>query len=418
MNKIKCDIVFYMENVSNIKRETVNGLKNINYAGLFARFVAFIVDLAIASMLFFGGLIFNQNVICNNLNSVKEARSVYTKYQLESGLILLGEDNKTLTPPTYATYDGYLNCYLSYYQDFLTSDKIPASDRVSYSEDNTVNYWFNVHILGLSDTKGIYTDLDKLDVLIKEKGPELFAYKVDASNNPLVDQIALPKCQNNDPTSVIDEENQKALTKYFYISDAENVNNESCVYHVVLMDLAKRPFLNAAFSQFYLHFYTIPIISNLILSATVFFFIIPLIAKNGETLGKRMFHLCLANKLGYRYRRIQLIPRFLFPLVVVAVLYFILGINIYFLGAVTLFALASYCLSIFTKKHTSIHDYIAGTIVVDKTHSEIFLDAVEEDKFRHRVEGVESIVSEEETPRPETVLYQNENYGKNSNKEG
>ena len=131
-----------------------------------------------------------------------------------------------------------------------------------------------------------------------------------------------------------------------------------------------------------------------------------------------MFHLCLANKLGYRYRRIQLIPRFLFPLVVVAVLYFILGINIYFLGAVTLFALVSYCLSIFTKKHTSIHDYIAGTIVVDKTHSEIFLDAVEEDKFRHRVEGVESIVSEEETPRPETVLYQNENYGKNSNKEG
>ena len=38
-------------------------------------------------------------------------------------------------------------------------------------------------------------------------------------------------------------------------------------------------------------------------------------------------------------------------------------------------------MTIFTKGHKAIHDYLAGTIVVDKVHSEIYKNAEEATKI-------------------------------------
>ena len=151
----------------------------------------------------------------------------------------------------------------------------------------------------------------------------------------------------------------------------------------------------------------------------VFFFAIPMIFKNGETLGKLIFHLCLVNKLGYRYNRLQLIPRFLFMMVIIIALYLFLGANIWFLGIVTFLALVSYGLAIFTKDHKAIHDYIAGTIVVDKVHSEIFENATQEDRIKKEINSVQSVIHDVEMPKDDSVLYVNENFNKKKDdKEG
>ena len=104
---------------------------------------------------------------------------------------------------------------------------------------------------------------------------------------------------------------------------------------------------------------------------------------------------------------------------VVVVLALVIGINLWFLGIVTFLALASYGLAIFTKEHKAIHDYIAGTIVVDKVHSEIYDNATQEDKVKSEIKAVQSIISDVEVPTDNSVLYVNKNYNKDKDdKEG
>ena len=151
----------------------------------------------------------------------------------------------------------------------------------------------------------------------------------------------------------------------------------------------------------------------------IFFFVLPMIFKRGETIGKLIFHLGLANKLGYKHSRLQLIPRTFFLVAVVVVLALVIGINLWFLGIVTFLALVSYGLAIFTKDHKAIHDYIAGTIVVDKVHSEIYDNATQEDKVKSEIEAVQSLISDVEVPTDNSVLYVNKNYSKDKDdKEG
>ena len=399
---------------SNIKRESVNGLNNIARAGLFPRFVSLIVDLAITGLVFFGLLLFTQNVICKNSSYVKSAQEEFYGYNIDSGLFEKDGEG-TFKEKTFETYQGYEDLLFSYYTDYLVN-KCPEKYRVNYNGHEV--YWFNVHVLGQLDNLELYDDEDKLDNLVKVTGPTLFTYRLDGENQPLYEQLALPRCQNNDPTSEISEENQKALIKYFYISDADNKNNETSCYSIASLDLVNREFVSNAYNTWYQHYYYLPIIFCLGFSLIVFFFVIPMIFRNGETLGKLIFHLCLVNKLGYRYSRLQLIPRFFSMFAVVVVGYIIFGLSLIFVGIVTFLALASYGLAIFTKDHKAIHDYIAGTIVVNKVHSEIYNNATEEEKVKNSIQEVKPVFSDIAKPRDETILYENKNFDNKDNKEG
>ena len=75
-----------MEENLRIERKPVSGLKNIKHAGLFARFVAFFVDLAMMAFVMMGIMVFTQNVIMANTPLVKNARADYLSYNVDSGL--------------------------------------------------------------------------------------------------------------------------------------------------------------------------------------------------------------------------------------------------------------------------------------------------------------------------------------------
>ena len=405
------DIFLYMEEINNtdttnIKRESVNGLSNITYAGLFPRFVALIVDLAITALVFAGLLLFTQNVICKNSSYVKNAQSEFYSYNVDSGLYDKLEDG-TLKEKTFDNYRSYQDLFYSYYTDYLVN-KCPEQYRVSYNDKEV--YWFNTHVLGQKDELSLYDDIEKLDDLVKNTGPALFTYQLDGENNPLYDQIALPKCQNNDAEATISDADQAKLIKYFYISDADNKNNETCYYSIASLDLVNREFVSNAYNVWYQHYYQLPIIFCLAFSMIIFFFVIPMFFKNGETLGKLIFHLGIVNKLGYRYSRLQLIPRYFAMMAIVVAMYLIFGISFITLGILTFLALGSYGLAIFTKNHKAIHDFIAGTIVVNKVHSEIYKDANEEAKIKASIQEVKPLLADIETPREETLLYKNENF--------
>lgn len=117
-------------------------------------------------------------------------------------------------------------------------------------------------------------------------------------------------------------------------------------------------------------------------------FVFPLIFKNGQTLGKKLFKLGLVNKDGVRARTTNIITRFLigiFAFEVLPLMIYLAVSNVYticlLIGLAVTFV--NFILFIFTNSHKMIHDVVGGTIVVD-LHTTIIFDSIEE---KNRIKG-------------------------------
>lgn len=114
-------------------------------------------------------------------------------------------------------------------------------------------------------------------------------------------------------------------------------------------------------------------------------FIVPLILKNGQTVGKKCFGICLVKNNCVRINNIMLFVRTVlgkFTIETMIPLYII--ILIIFGGAgitgtlvLLLILVIQLVLIIATKNNSLIHDLMAGTVVVDKT-SQMMFDSEEE----------------------------------------
>ena len=109
-------------------------------------------------------------------------------------------------------------------------------------------------------------------------------------------------------------------------------------------------------------------------------FFMPLWLGNGQTLGKRIFSLCLVRNDGVKLNTMQLFARTILgkftvetmlPVYILLMLFFgTMGLT----GTLILFALLAaqvLCLMV-TRTNSAIHDLIAGTVVVDKDSQTIF----------------------------------------------
>ena len=82
--------------------------------------------------------------------------------------------------------------------------------------------------------------------------------------------------------------------------------------------------------------------------------------------------LVVLDDMGYTYNKWKLIPRNLFCFIVE------------FVGGIASFGallLITYTMSMFTKKHRSIHDYLFGSVVADSESSLWFDNPVEEELY-------------------------------------
>ena len=111
-------------------------------------------------------------------------------------------------------------------------------------------------------------------------------------------------------------------------------------------------------------------------------FVVPIIFKNGQTIGKKVFSLVVVKNNSVKISNIQLFVRTIFGKFIIETIiptyfitmamYGIMGI----IGPVLVIALAilQIALIIFTKNNTPIHDIIAYTCVADKETQMIFDD--------------------------------------------
>lgn len=131
---------------------------------------------------------------------------------------------------------------------------------------------------------------------------------------------------------------------------------------------------------------TVMILSlSLLFSCLLIEFLVPLLLKNGQTLGKKIFSLGVMRADGVRLTPVSLFIRsllgkytieWMIPALILLMLYFgslSLGGTLVLLA----FGLLQLILSLATHAHTPVHDLLAGTVVIDFPSQMIF-DSPEE----------------------------------------
>jgi uncharacterized RDD family membrane protein YckC len=124
---------------------------------------------------------------------------------------------------------------------------------------------------------------------------------------------------------------------------------------------------------------------SLLVAILLWDLVVPLFLNNGQTLGKKIFSLCLVRNDGVKANNLQLVARTLLGKYVVETMIpvlIVLMILVGMIGATGTFILLALlaaqfaCIAI-SRNNCAIHDMMAGTVVVD-IHSQAIFNSTEE----------------------------------------
>ncbi len=166
------------------------------------------------------------------------------------------------------------------------------------------------------------------------------------------------------------EENENTTVLFVldrYLDAADYVSNSS---EVLKLNEENRQLMVSTLVLF------IPILIGFSL---IFDLIIPLLFVEGQSLGKLIFKIGILTKDGYRLKKYQLFTR--------RISYFVIELV---LGTVTFggVILISYTMMLFNKHRRVIHDYVAGTMVVDMHDLIYFNNKDEENRYLERASRI------------------------------
>lgn len=122
-------------------------------------------------------------------------------------------------------------------------------------------------------------------------------------------------------------------------------------------------------------------------------FVVPLFFGNGQTLGKKIFGICLMRTDGVKLNTMQLFVRTvlgkfaietMIPVYILLMLY-MGAANIFNLLLLTAIALAQAVIVVVTRNNSLIHDLLAGTVVVDYASQRIFTSTQDLIEYQKRV---------------------------------
>ena len=165
-------------------------------------------------------------------------------------------------------------------------------------------------------------------------------------------------------------------------------------------NLNQMPSFRELTDEYYFYYSLEFVISSLIAVSTTYI-LIPIWLKNGTTLGKKVFGLCLADIDGYRIRNQQLLMRAM-PISVL-LLTLLIPIWTYFIALfvyLVVIFLVSFTLAMASPKKCSLHDFTGRTVVVDARTSILFDNVADEEAYIAKEDNLVEVVDEEESEEP------------------
>ena len=316
--------------------------RHTNLARQSTRTSAFFVDLALTLALTFGFVyaifmpIFRPKM--NHYNNVIEEE------RINSGLFYKNEDGEASTLPDDQNVPQFIDAMEYYYFHYLPGVDLkeglsPSLDKRTYEIS-----WFNETILEIDESSptsyfryqrnGEEIDYTKVGVM-KEDARNDLAYKFITSKYK-----------------------EAIIYDFNFISNVKEAGERIMVYS------------------------TISYVTSLLVAGAIIYILFPFIFKNGQTIGKRIFKLGLANSDGYVFSSPRLFMRFLPFLVVDLSFLILLQFNFYIvLTIVLIIFLVSFTLTMSSPKRMSLHDYTGQTIVIDLKTSTLFKTPQEEEAY-------------------------------------
>ena len=169
------------------------------------------------------------------------------------------------------------------------------------------------------------------------------------------------------------KENSNAVEVNIFLQHASDEAINNCFN---MLPTIKKMITN---EQFY---YQLVFICSVTPALAIVYIVMPLIFKEGVTLGKKAFCLSLATIDGYKFKTHQLFLRFIPCLVLIGALFIPIWNNLLVVLIVflTIF-LSSFAISMASPKKVALHDLCAQTIVVDAKSSILFENEFEEEDF-------------------------------------
>ncbi len=275
----------------------------------------------------------------------------------------LTDDNDYFTFDSYevylnATYNFYSNKDLSFHNELM--EMIFKKTDIS---ENEFNYWYNTEVLNIDQSSDY-------DVFCLENND---LYSSPLNENAKVKATITFKGEKFTKNGNDNRDNQE------YILSSIKIFTDTLDFPGTYQE-ALLHFRNTnQYSNYYLQLERISRYEAYIaiaIGGLIYFLIIPLFFKNGETLGMKIVHVGLVNSLEYQVSKPQV---FLKNLVILAEI---------FLGLFTFFIvfLVDYIVMVFTKRHRSFSDFVAATVIIDTKNSVWFASRAVEEKLVAQVE--------------------------------
>ncbi|MFA5235248.1 MAG: RDD family protein [Bacilli bacterium] len=313
---------------------------NIAPANLAKRSGAAILDFLLAVLVWLALITYAVSPIYNQVFGTRAIQDDYIAIQLATHLYVEDTETKVIT---YRSDEDIPDAVYAYYSEFKVG-KTYADEATPFA---FTNEWYNSNILNIGTSDATIT--------------VYFEYDLDEFEVPDPSLRGVPK---TDAT----EEQLGTFYQAAYQSAQLDLN-----------DYGPYAELAAQISSYSLQ---ILAISGSV-TVLIFYLLLPLIFKNGQTLAKKLFNLGVIGKQGYKLKAWQLLVRFLmFAAEIVLSVYTIMGAF-----------LISYTLMIFTKGNRSAHDFVAQTRVVNLKESLIFANAEDAAAYEKKLAAEEAYQS-------------------------
>ena len=359
-------------------------LSKFEYAPLVKRVFAAIMDAAVFFFVFLGLALWVFRPIANAGLGYRETSELGYRYQLASHLYLAekqdDDGNKVVVDVKDSTgdlldyrsetlyyYDGEdLSFYVArvyyYYHNFKTGIDIELPKNTETKtfdmvEDHFVSPEYKTKIDGVLPEKYYTNEWFSKNILDIENADSYF--KIDTEKATYLESITLKDETKKADAITFMKNAAYTATKDFYFSSYFQAV-EKTIEGIQL-------------------FIFIP---PFVISFLIFYFLFPLISKDGETLGKKTMHLAVISFDGYKVKKRQIILRESILLIYTLFCAVVVGIGLTSIAIMALGSLVAFIITLFSKYKRSLHDFAAYTIVVDSIHSTWFDNL--EDELRHQ----------------------------------
>ena len=137
-------------------------------------------------------------------------------------------------------------------------------------------------------------------------------------------------------------------------------------------------------------YYSLEFVISSLIGGIITYIVLPIIIKNGATVGKKVFGLALANSEGYKMNNSQLIMRLMpYAVFTLAMLLPIWKTIVMPFIAILIVFLVSSAIAMASPKKSALHDFCARTIVINARTSIIFNDFADEEVYIRKEEEEE-----------------------------